>query len=141
MSQERVSGFPDKGLTSGEVRETSGEVRGTSGEVWKLPGNLWLLSSSTVRELPGKHPKASGEVRGTSGEAWGLSRSSGELDSLPATRQMYLQHFDGITSRARGLRQITSESPPESLATSLPHNLVVVPCLSLSQRQRRLTEG
>ena len=31
-SQERVSGFPEKGLTSGEVRKISGEVRGTSGE-------------------------------------------------------------------------------------------------------------
>ena len=38
MSQERVSGFPEKGATSGEVLETSGEVRGTSGEVGKLPG-------------------------------------------------------------------------------------------------------
>ena len=28
-----MSGFPEKGLTSGEVRETSGEVGGTSGEV------------------------------------------------------------------------------------------------------------
>ena len=37
-SQERVSGFPEKGLTSGEVRETSGEVRGTSGEVWETSG-------------------------------------------------------------------------------------------------------
>ena len=39
MSQERVSGFPEKGAdlrgspgTSGEVWETSGEVRETSGE-------------------------------------------------------------------------------------------------------------
>ena len=37
-SQERVSGFPEKGRTSGEVRETSGEVRGTSGEVWETSG-------------------------------------------------------------------------------------------------------
>ena len=37
-SQERVSGFPEKGLTSGEVRETSGEVRETSGEVWETSG-------------------------------------------------------------------------------------------------------
>ena len=37
-SQERVSGFPEKGLTSGEVRETSGEVRGTSGEVSETSG-------------------------------------------------------------------------------------------------------
>ena len=31
-SQESVSGFPKKGLTSGDVRETSGEVWETSGE-------------------------------------------------------------------------------------------------------------
>ena len=38
VSQERVSGFPEKGLTSGKVRETSREVRGTSGEVWETSG-------------------------------------------------------------------------------------------------------
>ena len=37
-SQERVSGFPEQGLTSGEVQEASGEVRGTSGEVWETSG-------------------------------------------------------------------------------------------------------
>ena len=37
-SQERASGFPEKGPTSGEVRETSGEVQGTSGEVWETSG-------------------------------------------------------------------------------------------------------
>ena len=37
-SQESVSGFPEKGLTSGEVWETSGEVRGTCGEVWETSG-------------------------------------------------------------------------------------------------------
>ena len=50
-----------------------------------------MLLSSTVRELPGKSPKTSGEVRGTSGEVRGLPRSSGEPDSLPATRQICLQ--------------------------------------------------
>ena len=44
-----------------------------------------------MRELPGKSPKTSGEVRGTSGEVRGLPRSSGEPDSLPATRQVCLQ--------------------------------------------------
>ena len=33
MSHQRVSGFPEEGLTSGEVQGTSGEVQGTSGEV------------------------------------------------------------------------------------------------------------
>ena len=77
-----------KGRTSGEVRETSGEVRGTSGEVWETSGESpRLLLSSTARELPGKSPKNSGEVWGTSEEVRGLSRSSGEPDPLPATRQ------------------------------------------------------
>ena len=38
VSQKRVSGFPEKRLTSGEVRGTSGEVRETSGEVWETSG-------------------------------------------------------------------------------------------------------
>ena len=93
VSQRRVSGFPEKRETSGEVRETSGEVRETSGEVAEnFQGTSGLLFSSTGRELPGKSPKTSGEVRGTSGEVRGLLlRSSGELDSLPATRQICLQ--------------------------------------------------
>ena len=65
----------------GNFRGSLGNFRGTSG----------LLFSSTVRELPGKSPKTSGEVRGTSGKVRGLSRSSGEPDSLPVTRQICLQ--------------------------------------------------
>ena len=82
MSQERVSDFPEKGADL-RVRGGLGKFQGTSG----------LLLSSTVRELPGKSPKTSGEVRGTSGEVRGLSRSSGEPDSLPATRQICLQEL------------------------------------------------
>ena len=37
-SQERVSGFPEKGADLRGSRETSGEVRGTSGEVWETSG-------------------------------------------------------------------------------------------------------
>ena len=91
VSQKRVSGFPEKRLTSGK----SGELPGKSGE---LPGSLGnfrgtsgLLLGSTVRELPGKSPKTSGEVRGTSGEVWGLPGKLGEPDSLPVTRQICLQ--------------------------------------------------
>ena len=65
----------------GNFRGSLGNFRGTSG----------LLFSSTVRGLPGKSPKTSGEVRETSGEVRGLSRSSGEPDSLPVTRQICLQ--------------------------------------------------
>ena len=58
VSQEMVSGFPEKGAdlrgSLGNFRGSLGNFRGTSG----------LLLSSTVRELPGKSLKTSGEVRG-----------------------------------------------------------------------------
>ena len=41
-SLERVSGFPEKGLTSGEVRELLGKFGELPGKVGKLPGNLWI---------------------------------------------------------------------------------------------------
>ena len=87
-----------KGLTSGEVPELPGKfgkLPGKLGNFWGSLGNFrgtsGLLLSSTVRELPGKSPKTSGEVRGNSGEVRELPRSSGEPDSLPATRQICLQ--------------------------------------------------
>ena len=96
MSQERVSGFPEKGADLREVPELPGEVWGTSGgSLGNFRRTSGLLLSSTVRELPGKSPKTSGEVRGTSGEVRGLPRSSGEPDSLPATRQICLQTIRG----------------------------------------------
>ena len=74
-SQERVSGFPEKGLTSGEVRETSGELPGKSG---KLPGNSWIAvkfhSEKTSGEVAEKLPGKFEELPGKSG---GLPRSSG----------------------------------------------------------------
>ena len=38
MSQERVSGFPEKGADLRGSPGTSGEVWGTSGEVWETSG-------------------------------------------------------------------------------------------------------
>ena len=71
-SQERVSGFPEKGLTSGEVRETSGEVRGTSGEVWETSGNPWIAvkfrRERTSGEVTEKLPRKFGELPGKSGD-------------------------------------------------------------------------
>ena len=72
-SQERVSGFPEKGTDlrgkSGKLPEKSGELPGKSG---KLPGKAGKLLSSTarlsVRELPGKSPK---NFRGSLGNFWG----------------------------------------------------------------------
>ena len=109
MSQKRVSGFPEKGADlrggPGKFRRSPGNFRGTSG----------LLFSSTVRGLPGKSPKTSGEVRETSGEVRGLSRSSGEPDSLPVTRQICLQTLVDVSDifyffcsgRGKGVRSAT----------------------------------
>ena len=91
-SQERVSGFPEKGAdlrgSSGNLRGSSGNFRGSLGNFRGTPG---LLLSSTVRG--GSRRKTSGEVRGTSGEVRETSGSSAEPDSLPATRQISLQLF------------------------------------------------
>ena len=67
-----------------------------------------MLFSSTVRGLPGKSPKTSGEVRRTSGEVQGLSRSSGEPDSLPVTRQICLQRKRNPTVHLPFVLQYTS---------------------------------
>ena len=76
---------------SGKLPEKSGELPGRSG---KLPGNLWIAvifhSERTSGEVA---EKLSGEVWGTSGEVRGPSRSSGEPDSLPATRQTLSPNF------------------------------------------------
>ena len=72
VSQERVSGFPEKGLTSGEVRETSGKSGELPGKSGKLPGNPWIAvkfhSERTSGEVAEKLPGKSGEVRVSSGD-------------------------------------------------------------------------
>ena len=67
-----MSGFPEKGLTSGEVRELpgkSGELPGKSG---KLPGNPWIAvkfhSERTSGEVAEKLPGKSRELPGKSGD-------------------------------------------------------------------------
>ena len=78
VSQKRVSGFPEKRLTSGEVRGTSGEVRETSGEPLgnfrgtseKLPGNLWIaiqFHSERTGEVAENFRGSSGDFRGSPG--------------------------------------------------------------------------
>ena len=73
VSQERVSGFPEKGAdlrgSLGNLQGSLGNFRGTSGS----------LLSSTVRELPAKAGKTSGEVRGTSGECRDFPEARGSL--------------------------------------------------------------
>ena len=74
MSQERVSGFPEKGADLRGSPGTSGEVWGTSGEP---PVADRFHRERTSGEVAEKLPGKSGE----------LPRSSGEPDSLRATRQ------------------------------------------------------
>ena len=72
MSQERVSGFPERGA---DLRGSWGNFRGSLGNFRGSPGNFrgtpGLLLSSTVREPPGKSPKnfrgSSGNFRGSPG--------------------------------------------------------------------------
>ena len=72
VSQERVSGFPERGAdlrgSLGNFRGSSGNFRGSLGN---FRGTSGLLLSSTVRELPGKSPKnfrgSSGNFRGSLG--------------------------------------------------------------------------
>ena len=64
-----MSGFPETGLTSGEVQGTSGEVRGTSGEVWETSGNPWIAiqfhSERTSGEVAENFRGSSGNFRGS----------------------------------------------------------------------------
>ena len=79
-------GFQRQGLTSREVRATSGEVWGTFGQVWETPGNPRIALKIHIERSSGDVAE---ELLGKFGAI--LSRSSGEPDSLPATRQNCLQ--------------------------------------------------
>ena len=72
MSQERVSGFPEKGADLRGSPGTSGEVWGTSGEVWETSGEppvaVRFHSERTSGEVAGKLPGKFGELPGKSGD-------------------------------------------------------------------------
>ena len=83
-SQERVSGFPVKGLTSGGSPGNFRGSPGSSGEVWETSGEPLesgpgLLASSTVRELPGNSPK---NIRGSLGNFRGSPGTFQKLGGL-----------------------------------------------------------
>ena len=86
QASQRKGGPPGK---SGKLPGKSGELPGKSG---KLPGNPWIAvkfhRERTSGEVAEKLPWKLGELPGKLGE---LPRSSGELDPLPATRQICLQ--------------------------------------------------
>ena len=72
MSQERVSGFPEKGADLRGSPGTSGEVWGTSGEVWETSGEPLVAgmfhSERTSGEVAEKLPGKFGELLGKSGD-------------------------------------------------------------------------
>ena len=97
VSQKRTSGFPEKRADLRGSPGTSGEVRGASGEVWETSGEpLDCYSVPHQEDFPGSRRKLPGKFGGTSGEVRGLSRSSGEPDSLPVTRQICLQFLSKL---------------------------------------------
>ena len=80
MSQERVSGFPEKGGDMRGSPGTSGEVWGTYGEVWETSGDLWIAvkfhSERTSGEVAEKLP---GEVRELPGKSGDFPEARGSL--------------------------------------------------------------
>ena len=84
-SQERASGFPEKGAdlrgslgTSGEVWENfRGSLGNFRGSLGNFRGNLWIaVEFHSERKLPGKSPK---NFRGSSGNFRGSPGTSQKL--------------------------------------------------------------
>ena len=73
VSQESVSGFPEKGA---DLRGSPGSLGNFRGSLGNFRGTSGLLLSSTVRELPGKSPK---NFRGSSGNFRGSPGTSQKL--------------------------------------------------------------
>ena len=69
--EERVSGFPEKGLTSGEVPELPGKFGELPRKFGKLPGNLRIAvkfhSERTSGEVAENFRGSSGNFRGSPG--------------------------------------------------------------------------
>ena len=77
MSQERVSGFPEKGADlRGSLGNFPGSLGNFRGSLRNFRGSSGLLLSSTVRELPGKAPK---NFRGSPGNFRGSLGTSQKL--------------------------------------------------------------
>ena len=85
MSRERVSGFPEKGADSWEVRETSGEVpENFRGSPKELPGNLWMAVKFHSERTSGE---VAGELSGKSGELLGEVLNFPEAQGSPTPSQ------------------------------------------------------
>ena len=77
VSQERVSGFPEKGADlRGSLGNFWGSLGNFRGSLGNFRGTSGLLLSSTVRELPEKSPK---NFRGSSGNFRGRPGTSQKL--------------------------------------------------------------
>ena len=115
-----MSGFPEKGLTSGEVRETSGEVRGTSGEVWETSGDPWIAvkfhSERTSGEVAEKLPGKFGEIPGK-GSFW-ESAAGWDYQKAPPIPDPHPPKLLNSAFFARFPRKLGKRPPPK------PPNLV-----------------
>ena len=68
MSQERVSGFPEKGADLGKVRELPGKFGELPEKFGKFPGNLWIaVKFHSERTSPKNFRGSSGNFRGSPG--------------------------------------------------------------------------
>ena len=128
MSQERVSGFPEKGLTSGEVWGTSGEVWGTSGEpvftsgepVFTVKFHSERTSGKSPKKLPGKF----GELPGKPGD---FPEARGSLTPSQRLAKLISKKF-----RDSACEACQRKSPQESLDANVLR-------MSLSQCSALLT--
>ena len=114
MSQQRVSGFPEKGADLQGSPGASGEAWGTSGEVWETSGEPLVVgrfhSERTSGEVAEKLPGSSGNFRG------GTSQKLGKPDSLPATRQICLRNiFHSAPNKVLSLLQLRELGGPNLL--------------------------
>ena len=92
VSQERVSGFPEK---LADLRGSPGNFRGSPGNFRGSLGNFrgtsGLLLSSTVRELPGKSPKNFRGSPGTSQKLGGAWLPPSDSPNLSPTKGQQLK--------------------------------------------------
>ena len=76
MSQERVSGFPEKGADLREVPELPGKFGELPGKFGKLPGNLRIAAKFHSERTSGEVAE---NFRGSSGNFWGSPGTSQKL--------------------------------------------------------------
>ena len=98
-----MPGFPEKGRTSGEVRETSGEVWGTSGNPWNA---VKFHSERTSGEVGEKLPGKFGELPGKSGD---FPEARGSL--TPSQRLAKFVSKHSLGKMHRSVAETLSQNP------------------------------